>query len=191
MKKPEAVTVPDAPVMATTYVPGVVGDALVWCDPKVISLHPVTAVERIAKRNQSPKNDCRRRRRGAPKIAMPARIAPLVARSSFRPPPRDAAVGGGAVVVIVRIAVCDELPVRVAGFPELKFNTGSSDAFGGVETMPAASETVPAKFPTGVMVIMAVFPVLEPRITLTGVARMVNPGLGLTATIIGAETNGT
>lgn len=70
------------------------------------------------------------------------------------------------------------VPGTRSGLLEPKLRVGSEDAPEGLEEMEALSVTVPVNPPEGVMAIVEVFPLVEPRVTVTAVPCSVRPGAG-------------
>jgi hypothetical protein len=83
-------------------------------------------------------------------------------RSGYARAPTDA-----AVVEIVRVAVPAALPVMLTGLLEPKLKAGGFWAPAGLEVIDAISVTLPVKPPAGVTVMVEVFPVVAPGITVT------------------------
>jgi hypothetical protein len=81
-----------------------------------------------------------------------------------------------AVVVMVRVAVPDVVPVMLAGVVEPKLNEGWIPPV-GPEVIAAVSATLPVNPPTGVRVIVEVFPVAAPALVVIPVPAMVKPGV--------------
>jgi hypothetical protein len=99
---------------------------------------------------------------------------------------RDALVG--AVVVMVTVAVAAEVPEMLTGFVDPKLKVGPYWAPFGLEVTMAENVTFPVKPPAGVTVMVEVFPVVAPGITVIGVVVRVNPGgTTVTWTLVVAE----
>ena len=75
----------------------------------------------------------------------------------------------GAVVEMVRVAGTPVVPVMLTGLVEPKLQVGGFTAPAGLEVMAAASVTLPVKPPTGVTVMVDVFPEDAPAATETAV----------------------
>jgi hypothetical protein len=88
-----------------------------------------------------------------------------------------------AVVVIVSVAVPAEVPVILTGLVEPKLKVGGYWAPVGLEVTAAVSTTLPVKPPAGVTVMVEVFPVVAPGVTVTAVPLTVKLGGGGTVTV--------
>jgi hypothetical protein len=82
-----------------------------------------------------------------------------------------------AVVLMVSVAVPAVAPVILTGLVEPKLNVGGYWAPDGLEVIAAVSATFPVKPPAGVTVIVDVFPVVTPGVTVTAVLLKANEGL--------------
>jgi len=111
-----------------------------------------------------------------PKSSRHARVAPPVAyhgipgRLGYAREALDA-----AVVETVRVAGTPVVPVMLTGLVEPKLNVGTYWAPAGLEVMAAASVTLPVKPPTGVTVMVVVFPEVAPGATETAGPLSVRP----------------
>jgi hypothetical protein len=76
-------------------------------------------------------------------------------------------------VEIVSVAVPELAPVMLTGLLEPKLNVGGYSAPAGLEVITALSVTLPVNPPTGVTVMVEVFPVFSPGETVTAVPPMV------------------
>jgi hypothetical protein len=127
-----------------------------------------------------------RRRAGKPNNSVHASAAPLVANQGI---PRvlgsTIAALVAAVVEIVRVAVPAVVPVMLTGVVDPKLKVGGYWAPVGLEVMAAVSATAPVKPPAGDTVIVEVFPVDAPGVTVTAVPLIVK--LGFTAVVIVTE----
>jgi hypothetical protein len=83
---------------------------------------------------------------------------------------------------MVRVAVPAAVPVMLTGLVEPKLRVGGSCAPLGPEVTAAVSATLPVKPPDGVTVMMDVFPVVAPAVTVTAVPVIVKPGGAVTVT---------
>jgi hypothetical protein len=83
-----------------------------------------------------------------------------------------------AVVVIVSVAVPAEVPVMLTGLVEPKLKVGGYWAPVGLEVTAAVSTTLPVKPPAGVTVMVEVFPVVAPGVTVTAGPLTVKLGVG-------------
>ena len=83
-----------------------------------------------------------------------------------------------AVVVIVSVAVPAEVPVMLTGLVEPKLKLGGYWAPVGLEVTAAVSTTLPVKPPAGVTVMVEVFPVVAPGVTVTAGPLTVKLGVG-------------
>jgi len=83
-----------------------------------------------------------------------------------------------AVVVIVSVAVPAEVPVMLTGLVEPKLKVGGYWAPVGLEVTAAVSITLPVKPPAGVTVMVEVFPVVAPGVTVTAMPLTVKLGVG-------------
>ena len=114
-----------------------------------------------------------------PKSRIQARAAPPAA---YQGTPlrlgRLSAALVAAVVKIVSAAVPAEVPVMLTGLVEPKLKVGGYWAPVGLEVTAAVSTTLPVKPPTGVTVMVEVFPVVAPGVTVTAVPLTVKPGVG-------------
>jgi len=81
-----------------------------------------------------------------------------------------------AVVEMVRVAVPAEVPVMFSGLVEPKLNVGGYTAPIGLEVTAAVRATLPVKPPAGVTVMVEVFPLVAPGVTVTAVPLTVIPG---------------
>ena len=119
-----------------------------------------------------------------PKNRTPAKAAPLAA---YQGTPlrlgRARAALVAAVVVMVSVAVPADVPVMLTGLVEPKLKAGGYWAPVGLEVTAAVSVTLPVKPPTGVTVIVEVFPAVAPGETVTAVPLTVNPGDGGIVTV--------
>ena len=87
-----------------------------------------------------------------------------------------------AVVEMVRVAVPAVAPVMLTGLVEPKLRVGGSCAPFALEVTAAVSATLPVKPPVGVTVMVEVFPVVAPGVTVTAVPVIVKPGGAVTVT---------
>lgn len=103
------------------------------------------------------------RRNLKPRNIMPARVIPPKAyhRICWRPGVVSALWDLG-VEDIVKIAVAGAVPVMLAGLVEPKLSVGKSLAPAGLDVSVAVSATLPVKPPTGVKVMVEVFPEVAP-----------------------------
>jgi len=85
-----------------------------------------------------------------------------------------------AVVAIVSVAVPAATPVMLTGVVAPNVKVGASTALFGLEVNAAVSATLPVKPPAGVMVMVEVFPVVAPAVTVTPVPAIAKLG-GVTA----------
>lgn len=81
-----------------------------------------------------------------------------------------------AVVEMVRVAVPAAVPVILTGLVEPKLIVGGYWAPVGLAVMAAVSVTLPVKPPTGVRVMVLVFPVVAPGTKVTAAPVIVNAG---------------
>ena len=87
-----------------------------------------------------------------------------------------------AVVTIVRVPVPTGLPVMLTGLVELKLRVGGTTAPLGLVVTTAVRATLPVKPPVGVRVIVEVFPVVAPAVTLM-LPLLLSVKLGVGATL--------
>ena len=80
---------------------------------------------------------------------------------------------------MVRAAVPALVPLMLTGVVEPKLKVGRSWALAGLEVTVAVSATLPVRPPAGVKVMVDVFAMVAPGVTVTAVPLMVK--LGLTA----------
>jgi len=76
---------------------------------------------------------------------------------------------------MVSVAVADVAAAILAGVVAPKLKVGSATAPAGLDVMAAVSAMLPVYPPTGVRVIVDVFPVVAPGSTVTAVPLMLNP----------------
>ena len=119
-----------------------------------------------------PRRRLGRKKKKARARAVPAVVGKKIFSGAFR-----ALLAAVVVTVSVEVTGVEDVISTVAG-DRLQV-AGSLAAVG---LMLQVSATLPVNPPEGVTLMVEVFPVLEPRTTLTGVAEMVNPGMGLTTT---------
>ena len=77
---------------------------------------------------------------------------------------------------MVRVAVPAELPAIFSGLVAPKLNVGGYTAPVGLEVTTAVRTTTPAKPPDGVTVMVELFPVVAPGVTLTAEPLTAIPG---------------
>ena len=82
------------------------------------------------------------------------------------------------MVKMVKVADAAFVPVMLNGLVVPKLNVGKSEAPLGLVVMEAANVTLPVKPPTGVTVMVEVFPVVAPGVTATDVPVSVKLGAG-------------
>jgi hypothetical protein len=87
------------------------------------------------------------------------------------------------VVEIVRVAVPADVPAMATGLVEPKLNVGRCWAPDGLEVIEAVSATLPVNPPTGVTVIVELFPVVSPGATETAVPLIVKLGFTVVVTV--------
>jgi hypothetical protein len=92
-----------------------------------------------------------------------------------------------AVAEIVSVAVTPLVPVMLIGLVEPKLRVGGYWASAGLEVMTAVNTTLPAKPPFGATVIVEVFPVVAPGVTVTGVPLTLKPGIVIVRTAEAVE----
>jgi hypothetical protein len=90
-----------------------------------------------------------------------------------------------AVVETVRVAVPAVVPVMLTGVVDPKLKVGGYWAPVGLEVRLAVNVTLPVKPPAGVTVMVEVFPVVAPWVTVTDVPPSVKEG-GAVVTVIEA-----
>jgi hypothetical protein len=83
-----------------------------------------------------------------------------------------------AVVETVSVAVPAVAPVMLAGLLDPKLKVGGYWAPVGMEVTEAVSATLPVKPPAGVTVMVEVFPVVAPGVTVTAMPLTVKLGVG-------------
>ena len=89
-----------------------------------------------------------------------------------------------AVVEMVSVAVFAEAPGMLTVEDEPKLKVGGSTAPAGLEVTVAVSATLPVKLPAGASVIVDVFAVVAPGVTVTAVLLIVKlGGTGVVTTI--------
>ena len=77
------------------------------------------------------------------------------------------------MVVMVRVAVPEVVPLMLTGLVEPKLSLGVSTAPAGLVVMTAVSATLPLKPLAGVRVMVEAFPVVAPGVTITAVPLIV------------------
>jgi hypothetical protein len=87
----------------------------------------------------------------------------------------------------VRTAVLAPAPVMLTGLVVPKLKVGRCWAPAGLAVMLAVSEMLPVKPPPGVIVIVEVFPVVAPDVTVTAVSLSVKLGIGAGVTVTAAD----
>jgi hypothetical protein len=80
---------------------------------------------------------------------------------------------------MVRVALPAAVPVMLTGLVEPKLRVGGFCAPLGLEVTAAVRATLPVKPPLGVTVMVEVFPVVAPAVTVTAVPVIVKPGVPL------------
>jgi len=83
-----------------------------------------------------------------------------------------------AVVAMVSVAVPAVAPVMLTGVVEPKLRVGGYRAPGGLVVTAAVITTLPVKPPAGVTVMVEVFPVVAPGVTVTAGPLTVKLGVG-------------
>jgi hypothetical protein len=117
-----------------------------------------------------------RRLAGIPKSSTQAKAAPPHMYQRTPPGVRyTRAQPPAAVVEIVRVAVPAAVPVMLTGLVEPKLRMGRFCAPLGLEVTAAVSATLPVKPPDGVTVMVDVFPVAAPAVTVSAVPVIVKP----------------
>src|ERR1019366_6442566 len=86
------------------------------------------------------------------------------------------------VVKMVRVAVPPLAPLIKTGLLDPKLKVGRFRAPIGLEVIAAVSATVPVNPGCGVTVIVEVFPVIPPALTVVEVPEIAKPGAVVTAT---------
>ena len=77
----------------------------------------------------------------------------------------------------MRVAVPAAVPEMFTGLVEPKLKVGGSTAPLGLEVTAAVSATLPVKPPDGVTVMVDVFPVVAPAVTVTAVLVIAKPAV--------------
>jgi hypothetical protein len=90
-----------------------------------------------------------------------------------------------AVVETVRVAVPAVVPVMPTGVVDPKLKVGGYWAPAGLDVRAAVNATLPVKPPLGVTVIVEMFPVVAPGVTVTDVPPSAKEG-GAVVTVIEA-----
>jgi hypothetical protein len=151
------------------------------CAVNLGALQANTPLPRQTSKSIKPSHARQRRFRGTPNSINTARAAPPgTYHGAFCPLPFIAAHPPSALVAIVNVAVPAPLPVMFTGLVEPKLNVGGSTASLGPEVTAAESATLPVNPPTGVMVMVVVFPVVAPAVTVTAVPLIEKPDAGST-----------
>jgi len=88
----------------------------------------------------------------------------------------------------VRVAVPLEAPVMLTELVEPKLKVGGFTALAGLVVTAAVSATLPVNPPTGVTVIVEVFPVVEPATTVTDIPAMVKGSASKLSGVSGVAT---
>ena len=83
---------------------------------------------------------------------------------------------------MVSVSMPAAAPEMFTGLVEPKLRVGGSTAPLGLEVTAAVSATLPVKPPDGVTVMVEVFPVVAPAVTVTAVPVIVKPGGPVTVT---------
>lgn len=97
--------------------------------------------------------------------------------------PAETQLAEAAVVEKVRVADPLLAPVMLIGVVAPKLSVGTSTAPEGLEVTDAASATLPMKPPLGVRVMVEVFPVVAPGVTVAeGPLRAKEAGIAVTMT---------
>jgi hypothetical protein len=120
-----------------------------------------------------------------PKSSKQASVAPPTYQGTPERLGDARAVLVAGVVEMVRVAVPDAVPAMVTGLVEPKLKVGKSWSPAGLEVTAAVSATLPVKPPAGVRVMVDVFAVVVPGVTVTAVPLTVK--LGLTAVAMVTE----
>ncbi len=89
-----------------------------------------------------------------------------------------------AVVAMVSVAVPLVAPAIVTGLVVPKLNAGGTTALAGLLVITAVSVTGPVNPPLGVTMMVEVFPVLAPAVTVTPVPLMAKAGGGAAAAVV-------
>jgi hypothetical protein len=79
---------------------------------------------------------------------------------------------------MVSVAVPAVVPVMLTGLVVPKLKVGGYVPFAGLEVTAAVSATLPVKPPEGVMVTVAVFPVVAPAVSVSDELLRVKVGVG-------------
>lgn len=190
MTVPASVSAPDVPVAVTVYIPAVVaGRKAVQVPDPFPPPHAITPVVRAARRVNIPSMVRQlRRRAGMPMSRMQAKAAPPPAYHGTLWRVEEVAEQPMAcVVVMVRLAVPAVAPAMLTGVVEPKLKVGGFTAPAGPEVTAAVSATLPVKPPDGVTVMMEMFPVVAPAVTVTAVPVTVKLGLTAVVTVIEVE----
>ena len=118
-----------------------------------------------------------RRRAGMPKSSRHASAEPAPYQGVPRRMGASEALLDAAVVVMVRVAVPAALPEMLTGLVDPKLNVGRYCAPAGLEVTAAVNNTLPVKPLAGVIVIVDVFPLVAPGVTVTPVPLTVTVGV--------------
>ena len=89
----------------------------------------------------------------------------------------------GAVVETVRVAAPAVVPEMLTGVVDPKLKVGGYWAPDGLDVRAAVNATLPVKPPAGVTVMVDVFPVVAPGVTVTAVPLKANEGFTAAVTV--------